>query len=732
MLRLVHSVPGLVLGLFLMVLGISGAILSFEPILERATAVSSGGQSVAELAATVQRSFQGAEQIDRRANGAIVVTWANGDAVGSERINPVSGLVIAQDAPSPVMRWVKDLHRSFLLDDIGRATAGIASGGVVVLILTGAFLLTVVQGGWRRSYAPVRSGTGPGWLHLVIGRVVIAVLALSAVTGAWMSLVSFELIPEAGEPAPAFPFEVAGTPPAPVQTLMALQMVSVDDLRSLTFPQPDNDQDVFGLQTATGSGYVDQATGEVLNWAAMSPARQVWEWVYALHTGQGLWWVGVLVGLGGAAMPVMAISGTMIWARRRAARPRIRNSAAASAADVVILVGSEGGSTWGFAATLQTALIAQGKKVHVAAMNTVRPYPKARHLFVLTATYGDGDAPGSAKDFLSRLSDLTPSALQVNVLAFGDRMYPQFCGFAEKVQTALAQKGWTEFHTLTHIDRQSTVDFAAWGRAVGQALGLPLTLDHKPILPPMQTLRLISREEYGHEVQAPVAVLRFEGTATRRFWLFGQRLARFQAGDLVGILPPGSDLPRFYSLASSRADGWLEICVRKAPGGLCSGFLHDLKPGDTVQAAIRPNPAFRPQSGKSPLVMIAAGCGIGPMAGFLRRLRPGRAVDLYFGARDPASDFLYHTELTGWKKTGQLSRLVTAFSRVANPAYVQQRLRQDAAHVREQIRQGGQILVCGSAAMAREVAQEIDHAIAPLGLTVGALKSQGRYLEDVY
>ncbi|MDZ4134185.1 MAG: NADPH cytochrome P450 oxidoreductase family protein, partial [Paracoccaceae bacterium] len=337
----------------------------------------------------------------------------------------------------------------------------------------------------------------------------------------------------------------------------------------------------------------------------------------------------------------------------------------------------------GFAATLHAALTAAGRRVHTAPMNAWRAYPAAQQMFVLAATYGNGTAPASAKQFLDRLAQHPVPPCPVAVLGFGDRMFPQYCAYAEQVQTALAAKGAMTLHPLTMIDRQSPVDFAAWGRAVGAAIGLDLVLDHHAALPPLRTLTLISRQDFGQEVQAPATILRFGPGAAATGWraLLGNRLPRFEAGDLVGIVPPGSDLPRYYSLASSRADGVLEICVRKAPGGLCSGHLHGLVPGDSIAAFIRPNPEFRPQKGKSPVVLIAAGCGIGPMAGFLRRNRPGRQMELYFGTRDPASDFLYEQELGQWQAEGRLTRLATAFSRVNGRTYVQDRLRTEAEHL---------------------------------------------------
>ena len=42
-------------------------------------------------------------------------------------------------------------------------------------------------------------------------------------------------------------------------------------------------------------------------------------------------------------------------------------------------------------------------------------------------------------------------------------------------------------------------------------------------------------------------------------------------------------------------------------------------------------------------------------------------MHLFFGARDPKSDFLYERELRDWLADGSLSRLTTAFSRVNGP-----------------------------------------------------------------
>ncbi len=247
------------------------------------------------------------------------------------------------------------------------------------------------------------------------------------------------------------------------------------------------------------------------------------------------------------------------------------------------------------------------------------------------------------------------------------------------------------------------------------------------------TLTLIERVDYGAEVQAPTCVLRF---ALPRSGLFarlaGRGWPRFAAGDLMAIVPPDCTLPRYYSLASSTSDGFVEICVRKHPGGLCSGLLHGLQPGDSVEAFVKANPAFRPARGRKPVILIGAGTGIGPLAGFVRANVACRPMHLYFGGRDPASDFLYEREIAGWLHDRRLTSLATAFSRVKGGGYVQDRLRKDADRLRALIASGAQVMVCGGRDMAAGVTEAIADVLAPTGLTPVALKAQGRYAEDVY
>ncbi|SIR51094.1 PepSY domain-containing protein [Bosea sp. TND4EK4] len=737
MLRQIHALPGLIAALLVTALALTGAVLSVQPALERfaAPSVATATMSVAALAEAAKAQHAEIDKIVKTASGTVVVSYFDGDKAGADLVDPATGRVIGPHEPSATIRFVTNLHRSLLLGTAGRVAVGLGALTMVVLTITGAMMLAARLGGWSALLKPIRGGGRQRW-HAQAGRLAITGLLLTAMTGCFLSLTSFELIPD-GSADPVATASGTGGERASVGSLAALRAVDLADLRELAFPYAADPTDTYRLTTAAGVMQIDAATGEALSFQPHSTARQLYEMIYRLHTGQGLWPLGLFLGLSALAVPVFAVTGAMIWWQRRRSLPRIADNSSASAADTVILVGSEGNSTWGFARTLHAALTQAGHKVHAAPMNALAPaYPKAARMLILAATYGDGTAPASASGFLARL-DRSALTLPVAVLGFGDRSFPKFCRFAEDVAAALAKKGWPALIEIDRIDRQSAQSFALWGDRLGAALGHALALAHVAERPKTTVLELVKRADYGAGVQAPTAILTFrlpEAAAGLPFWrrLVPAALPPFEAGDLVGILPPGSAVPRYYSLASSSREGILEICVRKQPGGLCSGFLSDLPLGGRIDGFIRAKPDFRPNASTAPLILIGAGAGIAPLMGFLRANRSHRETHLYWGGRSPASDFLYREDLASCMADGRLSALKAVFSRVAGGGYVQDRLATDAQHLATLLRRGAQIMVCGGRDMAKGVSQALDAILAPMGSSTTALKASGLYLEDVY
>jgi sulfite reductase (NADPH) flavoprotein alpha-component len=155
--------------------------------------------------------------------------------------------------------------------------------------------------------------------------------------------------------------------------MATLLQTPVAELRELTFPYPGDATDVFTLKTDRGTGYLDQGTGALLAWADLTGWERVSETIYMLHTGQGAATLGLVLGIMALGVPAMGATGVLVWLAGRRGRQHIRGNQPAGRAETILLVGSEGGSTWGFAATLHAALAQAGQSVHVGPMSGFAP-----------------------------------------------------------------------------------------------------------------------------------------------------------------------------------------------------------------------------------------------------------------------------------------------------------------------------------------------------------------------
>jgi CDP-4-dehydro-6-deoxyglucose reductase len=130
----------------------------------------------------------------------------------------------------------------------------------------------------------------------------------------------------------------------------------------------------------------------------------------------------------------------------------------------------------------------------------------------------------------------------------------------------------------------------------------------------------------------------------------------YQAGQYVLLSDTGHQLPqRSYSLANApRADGQVRLLVTRFPGGLVSGWVHDiLQPGDDVTLE-GPYGSFLPGKDRTrPILLLAAGSGLAPICALAESLLAddaGRRVTLFFSARTSA-DTIDHARFQDWTHT---------------------------------------------------------------------------------
>jgi len=225
---------------------------------------------------------------------------------------------------------------------------------------------------------------------------------------------------------------------------------------------------------------------------------------------------------------------------------------------------------------------------------------------------------------------------------------------------------------------------------------------------------------------------------------------RMDLTTVIALRPPLK--PRYYSISSSPqlAPDFCSLTVGvqhfqcgggTERGGLCSNYLARCTEGTPVRVVVKDTGStFRlPADPGAPVILVGPGTGLAPMRGFLQerhaRRQNGEKVGktyLFFGCRGE-HDFIYREELESYAKEGTLDVLEVAFSRRdgQQKVYVQDMIKQRSADIKELLKDGGSILVCGNA---RGMAPAVREAFGEiLGAdTVEKFEKENRYLQDVW
>ncbi|WP_316154116.1 bifunctional cytochrome P450/NADPH--P450 reductase [Cupriavidus sp. BIC8F] len=316
---------------------------------------------------------------------------------------------------------------------------------------------------------------------------------------------------------------------------------------------------------------------------------------------------------------------------------------------------------------------------------------------------------------------------------------------------------------------------AARGLPLGEALSVRQLLTHFVELQDVvsrHTLRLLSQSSRCPVTRQALLQLASDDAeagyaaqvAPRRLGL-ADVLDRFPAieVDLAGLLACTVPMrPRFYSIASSPlvspdvatiTVGTVWSAALSGRGlfrGVASTWLQGLAPGAMVAGAIRtPNPTFAPAADPAtPMILIGPGTGIAPFRGFLEERaaqqaagQPVAPVQLYYGCRHPAHDWLYRDDVERWQAQGVVQVHLACSVVDGEPRYVQDLLWQRRTDVWARLNQGAMLYVCGDG---RHMAPAVRQVLIRIGAEQGGmtpeaasdwlaeLVSTGRYRQDVF
>ncbi|MFK9006960.1 PepSY domain-containing protein [Pseudomonas pergaminensis] len=832
-----HWFFGITAGLVLALMGITGAAVSFQDEILRA--LNPSVLTVQKRDAGVLPPAELVRKLETTEGQTVAMLFVESDSGNAARVfftpppgerrgqlryfDPYTGDYLGDVVGQDVFGFLLQFHRFLVMGDTGRNITGACTLILVFFCLSGLYLRWPRQVASWRAWLTLdwrKKGRAFNWdLHSVFGTWCLLAYLLSALTGLywsydWYSQGLTKLLSDAPQnervrkrgPAPEGPAPVANydaiwssiySNAGPGLSAYNIRMPAVAGQPATVYYLLDNSPHDRALNQIN----LDPATGEVKShdrYASKTFGSQLLTSVYALHTGSYFGLAGrIILTLSSVLMPLFFITGWLLYLDRRRKKRQVRDARkglSANASDAPAwLIGFASQS--GFAEQLawQTAgqLQAAGLPVKVQSLGSVSQddLRQSENALFVVSTFGDGEAPDSARGFERSVlgQDLSLKGLNYSVLALGDRQYEHFCGFARRLNFWLTNQGGNALFAPVEVDSGDTTALLHWQQQLGQLTG------HAPAAawPTAQyenwTLSqrsLLNRDSAGSDVyllgltspspqswqagdlvevlprNCPWAIEHFleglglagsdgvlidgmahtldQALATRQLPTHRAHLVGLHAQALVDALVPLG--MREYSIASIASDGVLELIVRQERHpdgslGLGSGWLTEHAAlGSSISLRLRRNSGFHLPDVPVPLILLGNGTGLAGLRSLLKaRIADGQQRNwLLFGERNIQHDFLCQDELQGWLASGDLALLDLAFSRdQEEKIYVQDRLRESADVLRKWLSEGAAIYVCGSL---QGMAAGVDQALVDIlgSEAVDRLIEQGRYRRDVY
>ena len=213
------------------------------------------------------------------------------------------------------------------------------------------------------------------------------------------------------------------------------------------------------------------------------------------------------------------------------------------ATPITILWGSQTGNAEGCAKRMAKALNGGHFETQVIdlADYEVAKLSQEKNILLITSTYGDGEPPDNATDFVEILSgDSAPKmeGVRFSILALGDTEYPDFCETGKIIDRRFGELGGERIFDRVDCDVDYDEPFDVWKAGIIEVLGAGAA---------ETAVAEVADEEipYGKKKPFPAPILAnydlnqegaFKATHHVEFSLEGSNLD-YEAGDALGVLP---------------------------------------------------------------------------------------------------------------------------------------------------------------------------------------------------
>jgi sulfite reductase (NADPH) flavoprotein alpha-component len=655
------------------------------------------------------------------------VTLEGFDEEGNEikaYINPNTGEKLGIPKPkNKFIQWNIALHRSLFLHETGRFIVGIASFLFVLITISGTILLIKRQNGIIKLFSKVAYDSFAQYFHVVTGRIMLIPVLIIALTATYLFLLRFEIIPSKKTKEINY-IENSKLTTIPLTDFSVFKETKLSDVIKLEFPfMADDPEEYFVLKLKDRELAINQLTGQVLKESKYPFTQVVEKFSFDLHTGQiNMVWA-IILALASFSILLFIYSGFAITLKRT--KTKVKNKFKITACEYILLVGSENGSTFGFANQIHLQLQANGKKSYLTDMNNYSYFPSAKHLVIFTSTYGLGEAPVNATKF-GKLITQFPQNQKINysVVGFGSKSYPDYCEYAKQVDELLFKQSWTEKVTALYtINDKSAAEFtnwvADWANQNTLAIATAPSLYSQKV-PKQTTLHLVDRAE-----------IHSDGVTTFRLNLKTAAMVAFKSGDLLAIYPKNNAVERLYSIG--KVQNTIQLIVRLHPKGIGSEFLYNLHNGAEIKARIIKNSHFHFPKKASMIALISNGTGIAPFLGMIDENKHKIETHLYSGFRKENELTKQYSKIAKkYIDKGKLHSFQLALSRQESPQYVMDLILTDHIFFLELLRKNGIIMICGALKMQKDVEAVLTFICEKNDDNYETYKANGQILTDCY
>ncbi|WP_394265506.1 PepSY domain-containing protein [Bergeyella zoohelcum] len=680
--RYSHLAVAILIFIYLLIASITGAILGVHEALKP----SDKFQDI-PISTVIEKAQENyAEIISIKKNGEhqLEIQAYNEDYDEIKGIiNPQTGKITeGKIEKNKFIEWITVLHRSLFLDNQGRMLVGILTLLFVIEMITGFFYMLRIIPKKKHLFTKWNYGSFPMTFHHSVSRLVFIPLFIIGITGAVLFFFRFNILQET--PASEQKLTIEKTKNKSVKDFDFLQKTTVNQL--VSFDLPFDESENYRIETTEGKYELDYHSGAVVSQEVNTPATQWKTLSFNLHTGKsGNIWAWV-ISLAALSIPGFIITGFMLFAQKR--KPTTKRFSTSQEAKVILLYGSENGSTREIAYQYAEQIHQQGNKVFLGTLNEWTAFPNAEKILLLTSTYGNGEAPSNADSFLQKLEQQAPNkAVKIGIIGFGSKDYEHYNAFAKTIFSQIQNKGEIVFFDA--INDKNTAEIQAAEEKIRRHLDLAV----------------ISNTKEEIEIQYHDAKLIGKTDISERngyTMLNIQTDKKFKSGDLLRVQLPNSELFRYYSISQSENKNTIDLVTKYIPNGLCSEYFKSLSQGATLSVAIEKNDTFHFEN--VPTIMICNGTGIAPFIGMIAHNLQKIPITLYAGFRfKEESTEKLRQRLVNQQKDGLLSSLYWTYSRDEQQQRITAFIEKDIASIISHLCKGYPVMICGALELKNEV-----------------------------